>query len=218
LQPDNYRQAEEPQTQQPHWEKAGPPPPGYRKKILNAGGDCPLSVTFSAEQIKRRIAFYGELNRRRRDLPRELRRVRRTVALLGWDDTTTVRVYMRETLSRIAAELFRPGFTLRVQNINYMDASGAVDRDHGHVVATIEAAEAEMRALFEYIRPGASFHVYDGEEARYIPGHTELSEFIITRPEDSLQPARYWRCSQSYIYAIQPVQETSALSVAGLSK
>ncbi len=173
------------------------PPATYKKKLM--GEDCPLSETFSEEQIRRRVAFYRELNEQRDTFPRTAGEVEREFALYGWDHTTTVRVYMRETVTRIAAELFYSDYDLVVENVNFRKKNGERDKDHGCVLFHVRAQESEIRALCEYIRPGSSYYVYDGEEKKYLPGNTALSEFIITKPEDPLQPKRFWRRSQSFI-------------------
>jgi hypothetical protein len=173
------------------------PPASYKKKLR--GEDCPLSETFSEEQIRRRVSFYSELNERRDKIPRKAQVVEREFVLYGWNHTTTVRVYMRETVSRIAAELFFSDYDLVVENMNFRKKNGERDKDHGCVLFHIRARESEIRALCEYIRPGSSYYVYDGEEKKYLPGNTALSEFIITKPEDPCQPKRFWRRSQSFV-------------------
>ena len=173
------------------------PPGSYKKKLM--GEDCPLSETFSKEQIRRRIAFYRELNELRDSLPRSTKDVEREYALYGWNHTTTVRVYMRETVARIAAELFYSDYDLVVENVNFRKKNGEKDKEHGCVLVQVRARESEIRALCEYIRPGSSYYVYDGEEKKYCPGNTALSEFIITKPEDPVQPKRFWRRSQSFV-------------------
>ena len=183
------------------------PPPGYRKKLLNPGSDCPLSETFTPEQVERRIAFYRELNEKRNRLPQEGKQVLTKFALHGWDDSTTVRVYMRETVAKISQELFNSDYSLSIENVHLRDRNGKIYKDCGHVVVTLRATEPELHALFEYIKPGASYYVYDGEESKYVPGDTSASEFIITKPEDTLQPNRFWRRSQSFIAWIEELKE-----------
>jgi hypothetical protein len=181
------------------------PPPGYRKKLVNRGGGCPLTDTFTREQVEARVAFFRELNAGRDGLPARGSTVRRLFNLYGWEDTTTVRVYMRETVSRIAAQLFRSDYRVSVRNVNRGDGEGNLDKDHGHVQVYVEAFEEEIKALLEYIKPGSSYYVYDGEKHKYVPGDTEASAFIITRPEDSRQPRCFWRRSQSFVSALEAV-------------
>ncbi len=185
--------------------KKGEKIPGedYLKKIVNPGCDCPLTETFTRQQVKKRIAFYKELNRKREGLPRERELVAQKFALYGWRDTTTVRVYMRETVSKIAAELFYSHFSISIKNVNFKSKNGKLDKDHGYVIVSVRATVPELKVLFEYIKPGASFFVYDGEESKYVPGNTAVSEFIITKKGDSLQPEKFWRRSQSFIARIE---------------
>jgi len=173
------------------------PPMTYKKKLF--GEDCSLAETFSEEQIRRRISFYRELNHRRERISRNAPEVEKAFVLCGWDHTTTVRVYMRETVSRIAAELFFSDYDLVIENVNFRKKNGERDKNHGCVAVRVHARESEVSSLREYLHPGASYYVYDGEEKKYRPGDTEKSEFIITKPEDPLQPKRYWRRSQSFI-------------------
>ena len=183
--------------------KCETPPPEYKKKIINPGGDYPLSRWFSPEQIARRITFYEDLNRKRDGLCRKGPWVRRRVRLYGWDDTTTVRVYMRETVGRICRELFFSDYGLEVTNV-YPDRA---DRDHGHVEFTVHATAGEVDMLLSYLAPGASYFVYDGEEARYVPGDTASSDFIIAGADDPVRPLRYWRRSQSFIGRVEVEDE-----------
>ena len=106
---------------------------------------------------------------------------------------------MRETVQRIAAELFFSEYGLEVTNVYRADRDGIEDRNHGYVVVTVEATEGEIDALEEYIRPGASYFVYDGEESKYRKGDTAASEFIIVKTDEPVQPARFWRRNQSFI-------------------
>ena len=175
------------------------PPKGYVKKVIHPGQGCALTETFTDVQVQKRISFYEELNRKRDGLRRDGKRRRKRFVLYGRDDTTTVRVYMRETVQRIAAELFFPDYQLEVTNVYRTGRKGKEDRDHGYVVVTVEATEGEIEALEEYIHPGASYFVYDGEESRYRKGDTAASEFIIVKPDEPLQPARFWRRNQSFI-------------------
>jgi hypothetical protein len=181
------------------------PPAGYTKKIVNPESDCPLAVTFTEEQIEKRVAFYRELNDLRKMLPKHDFPVEKMLSLHGWKRTTTVRVYMRETISRIAVQLFHSDYSLLVENVNDLDGEGRIDKDHGYVVLSVRATISEMNALFRYIRPGACYCVYDGEKTKYIPGDTAASEFIITRAQDPLQPERFWRRSQSFISRIEEI-------------
>jgi hypothetical protein len=179
----------------------------YRKKVLNPGCDCPLTETFTHQQVERRIAFYKELNRKRESLPREQELIEKKFALYGWKDTTTVRVYLRETVSKIAAELFYSSYSIAVENVHFKSKNGKIDKDHGYVVAWVRATVTELKALFEYIKPSATFFVYDGEESKYVPGDTATSEFIITKPEDPVQPKKFWRRSQSFIFRIEELDQ-----------
>jgi hypothetical protein len=172
-------------------------PATYQKKLF--GEDCPLAETFSEEQIRKRISFYPELNQHRERIARNTPVLEKTFVLCGWDHTTTVRVYMRETVARIAAELFFSDYDLYIENINFKKKNGERDKDHGCVAVRVHARESEISKLREYIHPGSSYYVYDGEEKKYRPGNTGESEFIITKPEDPLQPERFWRRSQSFI-------------------
>jgi hypothetical protein len=181
------------------------PPAGYIKKIVNPESDCPLTVTFTEEQIEKRVAFYRELNDLRTKLPKHAPPVQKTLALHGWKRTTTVRVYMRETISRIASQLCNSDYSILVENVNDLDGEGRIDKDHGFMVLSVRATVPDLTALFTYIRPGASYYVYDGERSKYIPGDTAASEFIVTRPEDPLQPLRFWRRSQSFISRIEEI-------------
>lgn len=193
---------------------AAVPPDSYQKKIVHEGGGCPLEATFSREQIERRVSFFRELNERRKLLAPEREvdpataaipdkeLVEYRLALYGWEHTTTVRVYMRETVTKIAAQLFHPPYSVSVDNVNHLLANGEKDRDHGHVLVTVKATMAEIRALLEYIKPGSSYFVYDGERAKYVPGNTGDSEFIITKTDDAVQPAVFWRRSQSFVARI----------------
>ena len=94
-------------------------PSGYRKKIINTHGDCSLSETFSSEQIKRRTAFYKEINAKRDKIPVIPGLINKKYSLYGWDETTTIRVYMRETVTKIVSELFSSNYSLSVTNVNY---------------------------------------------------------------------------------------------------
>ena len=179
----------------------------YLKKIVNPGSDCPLTETFTRQQVKKRIAFYKELNRMREGLPRERELAAQKFALYGWKDTTTVRVYMRETVSKIASELFYSNFSISIKNVNFKSKNGKVDKDLGYVIVSVRATVPELKALFEYIKPGASFFVYDGEQSKYVLGNTAASEFIITKEGDPLQPEKYWRRSQSFIASIEELGE-----------
>jgi hypothetical protein len=183
------------------------PPPGYRKKMVRPGQDHPLVATYSEVQVSKGIAFYGELNRKREGLKREDGFIEKCFELYGWDDTTTIRVYMRETVARIATELFYSNYSLAVRNVNRRLEGGVVDREHGFVAVSVRATEPELEALLEYIRPGSSYYVYDGEESKYVPGDTASSEFIIVKVDDALQPERFWRRSQSFISRIEVVEE-----------
>jgi hypothetical protein len=178
------------------------PPRGYTKKIVNPGGGCPLVETYTREQVGRRIAFYRELNRRRDGLPRESPPAEKRLALYGWADTTTVRVYMRETVLKISQELFRPGSSVTVENVHDHD-----DKERGYVLVSVRATETEILSLLEYIRPGAGYYVYDGEKSKYVAGNTAASEFIIAKTDDPIQPARFWRRSQSFIAAMEETSE-----------
>jgi hypothetical protein len=176
------------------------PPPSYRKKLINQGGGCPLIRTYTEAQVSRRIAFYEELNDKRKQLPKEGNPVERRYILRGWEETTTVRVYMRETVSRIARELFWSVSRVSVENLNEKG-----DKDRGCAVLSVRATKPEIDALLEYIRPEAAFYVYDGEEGKYLAGDTERSEFIIVKVDDPVQPAAFWRRSQSFIAAVEEV-------------
>lgn len=181
------------------------PPENYQKKIENPSDSYPLSETFTSIQVEKRIAFYQELNEKRREIKEaslgspEL--VRKSFALYGHDQTTTVRVYMRETVTRIAAELFSSDYSISVENTNHR-IKDQIDKDHGHVVVSVQATAREIDALLNYIHPGASFYVYDGEKSKYTPGDTSSSEFIVTKVDDHLQPQKYWRRSQSFIASV----------------
>jgi hypothetical protein len=179
------------------------PSKGYRKKIVNPVSGCPLAETFTPLQIAKRISFYGELNKKRKQLTRSDELVWKRFALYGWEDTTTVRVYMRETVSRIAAELFYSNYALTVENVYSSFNDGKIDRDHGHVLVTIRATMYEIDALMQYLKEGMSYYVYDGEQSQYIAGKTDASEFIIVKPEETVQPEKYWRRSQSYILRVE---------------
>jgi hypothetical protein len=85
----------------PSGAKGSLPRRGYRKKLIDPGGSFPLQRTYTGEQLRRRLSFYEELQRRREELPRDTPRQCRCFDLLGWQDTTTVRVYLRETVARI---------------------------------------------------------------------------------------------------------------------
>ena len=126
------------------------------------------------------------------------------LVLYGYEDTTTVRVYMRETISKIAAELFVSDYSLAVQNVNSRAADG-YDKDHGYVVVSIEATLPEIDALLGYIRAGVSYYVYDGEKDKYVVGDTEGSEFIIVQKDSAEQPEKYWRRSQSFVAAVREI-------------
>jgi hypothetical protein len=162
------------------------PPPGYRKKVINQGEGCPLTDTFTTKQVETRVAFYRELNIRRQNLSKGGETDRRVYNLYGWEDTTTVRVYMRETVSRIAAQLLTSAYQIEVHNINHVDRNEDVDKDHGYVQVYVRALRQEIDALGDYIYPGASYYVYDGEKRAYVPGNTRASAFIITKPNDPL--------------------------------
>ena len=182
------------------------PPHDYRKKLVNEDGDCPLEKTFSKGQIKRRVAFYEELNSKRAKLSRSNRTVERKFAVYGWKDTTTVRVYMRETIENIAEQLFFSDFRIITRNIHPENQNGEVDKDRGHVVFTVKATEKEIEALLEYIKPGASYFVYDPERSKYLAGDTGRSLFVITKPGDRLQPESFWRRSSSFIYRVEELK------------
>lgn len=175
------------------------PPELYVKKTINEQGDCPLSETFTKKQVGSRVAFYRELNEKREKLPRHGTFTQRQFAVYGWKDTTTVRVYMRETVESIAAQLFFSNYDISADNVYLKKENGEIDKDHGHVVFTVRATEQEIEALLEYLCPGASYLVYDGERSKYIAGDTKRSEFVITKPEDKQHPKRFWRRSQSFI-------------------
>jgi hypothetical protein len=183
-------------------------PARYRKKIVNRGSGRPLSKTYTATQIAKRISFYAELNRKRGSLERTDRVVEKRFALYGWDDTTTVRVYMRETISRITAELFHSKYALTVSNVYQESRDGNIDRGHGHVVVTVRATQPEIDALLQYIGEGASYFVYDGEKSKYSAGNTDASEFIIVKPDENLQPENFWRRSQSFIARIEELEDS----------
>ena len=183
-------------------------PAQYRKKVVNRGSGSPLSDTYTATQIMKRISFYAELNRKRDSLKRTERFVQKRFALYGWDDTTTVRVYMRETVSRIAAELFYSRYALAVSNVYREGRDGAIDRNHGHVVVTVRATQPEIDAMLQYIREGASYFVYDGEKSKYSAGNTDASEFIIVKPDEKMQPKHFWRRSQSFISRIEELEDS----------
>jgi hypothetical protein len=182
------------------------PPDDYMKKTINEQGDCPLSETFTKEQVGSRIAFYRELNKKREKLPRYGVFTRRRFALYGWNNTTTVRVYMRETVENIAAQLFFSDFDISTENVYLKKENGSVDKDRGYVVFNVRATEQEIKALLEYIRPGASYLVYDGERSKYIAGDTKQSEFVITKPEGRQHPERFWRRSQSFIGRVEELK------------
>ncbi len=184
------------------------PPTQYRKKVVNRGSSRPLSETYNAKQIAKRISFYAELNRKRDSLKRAQRVMQKRFALYGLDDTTTVRVYMRETVSRIAAELFNSRYELAVSNVYQEGRDGTIDRDHGHVVVTVKATQPEIDALLQYIGEGASYFVYDGEKSKYSAGNTDASEFIIVKPDENLQPKHFWRRSQSFIARIEELEDS----------
>jgi hypothetical protein len=57
-----------------------------------------------------------------------------------------------------------------------------------------------------YLKAGSSYYVYDGEQSRYVAGKTDASEFIIVKPEETVQPEKYWRRSQSYIMRVEQLQ------------
>jgi hypothetical protein len=175
------------------------PPEDYVKKVLHPSQGCQLTETFSELQVQKRISFYEELNRRREEIRRDGAPMRRRLSLYGWDDTTTVRVYMRETVQKIAAELFFSDYHLEVSNVYRTDRKGREDRDHGYVEVAIRATAGEIDALRVYIHAGASYFVYDGEESKYRRGDTAASEFIIVKPEESVQPPHFWRRSRSFI-------------------
>ena len=179
------------------------PPKGYCKKIVNPSSDCPLTETFTPTQIAKRISFYRELNEKRKQLVRSDELVWRRFVLHGWENTTTVRVYMRETVSRIAAELFYSDYALSVENVYSSFKDGKIDRDHGHVLVMLKATKYEIDALMHYLKAGTSYYVYDGEQSRYVAGNTDASEFIIAKPEETEQPEKYWRRSQSYIMRVE---------------
>ena len=182
------------------------PNTAYMKKIVYMGGDCPLSDTFTDEQIKRRVAFYQELNEKRKQLPHSNNYTERRFAVFGINDTTTVRVYMRETIENIAAQLFFSDFTISAHNVHRKKENGEIDKDLGHVVFTVRATEQEIEALLEYIRPKASYFVYDGERSKYVAGDTKRSEFVITKPDDRQKPNRFWRRSQSFIQRVEELR------------
>jgi hypothetical protein len=182
-------------------------PHDYMKKLVNENGDCPLEKTFSKEQIKRRVAFYEELNSKRAKLPRRDRTVERKFAVYGWKDTTTVRVYMRETIENIADQLFFSDFRISTRNIHPEKREGEVDKDRGHVEVTVRATEHEVESLLEYIKPGASYFVYDPERSKYIAGDTRRSLFVITKPDHRLQPESFWRRSWSFIFRLEELKQ-----------
>ena len=179
------------------------PPKGYCKKLINPASDCALTETFTSSQIAKRISFYRELNEKRKRLVRSDELTWKRFALYGWEDTTTVRVYMRETVSRVAAELFYSDYALTVENVYYSYEDGTIDRDHGHVVVRLKATKYEIDALMQYLKAGTSYYVYDGEQSEYVAGNTDASEFIIVKPEETVQPVKYWRRSQSYIMRLE---------------
>ena len=181
-------------------------PDDYRKKVVNDGGDCPLENTFSAEQITRRVAFYEELNKKRERLSRHGRMTEQKFVVFGWEDTTTVRVDLRETIENIAKQLFFSDFRITVRNIHKKLPNGETDKDHGHVVFTVKAKEQEIEALIEYIKPGSSYFVYDGEHSKYTAGDTKRSVFVITKPGHPLQPERFWRRSRSFVYRLEEIK------------
>jgi hypothetical protein len=191
--------------------KTSVPIDGYEKKILRPGNDCPLSSTYSEEQVARRIAFYGELNRKRDSLPKRSPVVERHFILHGWNNTTTVRVYMRETVTRIAVELFFSNYSLEVSNRYNRFPGGKIDRDRGFVTVSVTATQVEIETLLGYLKPGTSYYVYDGEESKYVPGDTGSSEFIIVKKDDPHQPERYWRRSQSYIARVEELKKDHGL-------
>ncbi|HLC64729.1 MAG TPA: hypothetical protein VJI46_01240 [Candidatus Nanoarchaeia archaeon] len=182
------------------------PPVGYQKKLVHENESCPLSETFSRGQIERRIAFYEELNRKREGIPREKRLVERVFALYGWEDTTTVRVYMRETVSRIALQLFFSDFSIFVDNVNRKIPDGSTDKDYGHVVVRVRATNREIEEILDYIKPGSSYYVYDGEKSKYVKGNTSASEFIVTKTDGPQQPRKFWRRNQSFISRIEELR------------
>ncbi|HUT65803.1 MAG TPA: hypothetical protein VMZ05_06605 [Spirochaetota bacterium] len=181
-------------------------PHDYMMKLVNENGDCPLEKTFSKEQIERRVAFYEELNSKRAKLPRHNRTVERKFAVYGWKDTTTVRVYMRETIEKIADQLFFSDFRIITRNIHPENPNGEADKDRGHVEVTVRATEHEIETLLEYIKPGASYYVYDGERSKYLAGDTRRSLFVITKPGHRLQPESSWRRSRSFIYRVEELK------------
>ena len=196
-------------------------PQGYQKKIVNSGPGRPLTETFTAEQVAKRISFFHELNKKREALKRSGSFETRRYALYGFDNTTTVRVYMRETVSRIAAELFFSDYALTVENVyarcrggsrarvthgRAMRNPGVRDPNYGHVQVTVSATRAEIEALMEYLKEGSSYYVYDGQRVRYVAGNTAASEFIIVKPDEILQPVSFWRRSQSYIYRVEELE------------
>ncbi|MFC1769184.1 hypothetical protein ACFLZX_05460 [Nanoarchaeota archaeon] len=181
-------------------------PINYQKKLVNPGMDCPLSETFSEDQMEKRIAFYRDLNEMRETLEREDKLIQRKFILYGWQDTSTVKVFLRETISRICEELFYSNYELSLDNINAKNEDGSKDKDHGHVILTVKATNPEIKALLGYIKPGSSFYVYNGEESKYVKGDTDATELIITRAEDKLQPQKFWRRSQSYIYRVERLE------------
>ncbi|UCB45746.1 MAG: hypothetical protein JSV25_16330 [Spirochaetota bacterium] len=184
-------------------EKSSYPPQGYKKKIVHPNGSCPLSHSFTQEQIERRISFYEELNETRDKSPHATEQIEKQFAIYGWKDTTTIRVYMRETIEKIANELFISDYSICVRNVHPEKNNVEIDRDHGHVHFIIRATVAEIEALLKYIKPGASYFVYDGEQSKYVAGDTSASEFIITKPSEQNQPERYFRRSQSFISRIE---------------
>jgi hypothetical protein len=181
-------------------------PRGYRKKIVNPGPGRPLTDTFTADQVEKRISFFRELNEKRERLERSGDFETRRFALYGFEDTTTVRVYMRETVLRIAAELFFSNYSLSVENVYVRHGDGSHNRDYGHVQVTVCATRAEIDALLEYLEEGSSYYVYDGERARYVAGNTEASQFIIVKPDETMQPVSFWRRSQSYLYRVEEIE------------
>jgi len=128
--------------------------------------------------------------------------ISRKFALFGYQDTTTVRVYMREIVSKIVAELFFSNYSIVVENVNPV-VGGKIDKDHGYVVFSVKATRLEIEMLLDYIKPGASFYVYDGHESKYSSGDTSNSEFIITKINDTHQPKKFWRRSRAFIARIK---------------
>jgi hypothetical protein len=74
------------------------------------------------------------------------------------------------------------------------------------VIVNVRATAAEILSLSEYVRAGAGYFVYDGEEGKYAEGNSSGSEFIIVKPDDPVQPVDFWRRSWSFVAAVEEVQ------------